>query len=173
MLKGLCQILIQFFISEDRLRVKYMALIDIVIWFLMMLILLIAVITDLKKRIIPDRLIVVGFLTIGGLHLIFRPRELWVWVVVAAGAFVTLAIVAIISNGRIGGGDVKLFSLLGFGLGWEPLIWIFIVSHLIGGVVAVVLWLTRRVKKEDGIPFAPFILAGFLFVGGMAYMVTG
>lgn len=123
-----------------------------------------AVYTDWKCRRIPDGMIAAGGAVLAAAHLVFHPWELWLYALSALGTYLALAVVAVISNGRLGGGDVKLFALLGFGLGWKTTLWIVMVSHAIGGVAALLLLLVRRVRRGESLPFAPWIMAAFWIV---------
>ena len=74
----------------------------------------------------------------------------------------------IAARGGLGGGDVKLAAGLGLWLGWEAAIVAVWIAFLLGGIAAVVLLLTRRKGRRDGIPFGPF-----LAVGGYVGYVAG
>ena len=74
----------------------------------------------------------------------------------------------IAARGGLGGGDVKLAAGLGLWLGWEAAIVAVWIAFLLGGIAAVVLLITRRKGRRDGIPFGPF-----LAVGGYVGYVAG
>lgn len=120
--------------------------------------------TDLKRRRIPDGIIVVGGVLLVVAHLVFHPQKLWMYVLAALGVYLALAVVAIVTGGRIGGGDIKLFALLSLGLGWKATLWIVFVSHMMGGAAALILWLMRRVERGESLPFAPWIMVGYWMI---------
>lgn len=63
----------------------------------------------------------------------------------------------------LGGGDVKLAAMMGAFLGWEMGMVSFLVSFLLGAVVAVPLMLLRRRRGKDPVPLGTFMaVAGFL-----------
>jgi leader peptidase (prepilin peptidase)/N-methyltransferase len=71
-------------------------------------------------------------------------------------------VLAVLPKG-MGGGDVKLAPLLGLYLGWIG--WGAVAvgafaGFLLGGVVGVVLLLTRLATRKSRIPFGPYMLAG-------------
>ena len=68
----------------------------------------------------------------------------------------------------LGGGDVKLAAGLGVWLGWESSIIAVWIAFILGGIAAILLLVTGRKKRRDGIPFGPFLaLGGYIgFVGG-------
>lgn len=75
-------------------------------------------------------------------------------------------ILAIITQG-IGGGDVKLIAAAGLVLGAPNTVVAFIISTLLGGIVAVYIVLFNKKKAKDAMPFGPYLCIGiftaFLF----------
>ena len=97
--------------STTRLLEKVMDVfvpIQIVFWLASLTLLAVSAVTDLKKRRIPNEL-VVAVAAIGvTLGLLTRPGALWLSLLAAASAFVALGV---LSHYRIiGGGDLKLIS---------------------------------------------------------------
>ncbi len=80
----------------------------------------------------------------------------------AAGGFMLLAF--IISRGAMGMGDVKLVLFSGIAVGWPLVGNVLMLMAVSGGVVAVVLLLTRVKGRRDPIPYAPFISAATIAV---------
>ena len=71
-----------------------------------------------------------------------------------------LLLIAIASKGGMGGGDIKLATVLGIYLGAKLTLLALFLSFVIGGVVAVFILLFKRKGRRDCIPFGPFIAAG-------------
>lgn len=61
-----------------------------------------------------------------------------------------------------GGGDVKLYALIGLVLGFKLVLLSFFLSTLYGAVIGGLALLLKIVKKRQPIPFGPFIAAGTL-----------
>ena len=57
-------------------------------------------------------------------------------------------------------GDIKLMIMMSALLGIEGICYGMFVSVFFAFIVSVILLITKRKKKKDAIPFAPFILAG-------------
>lgn len=72
-------------------------------------------------------------------------------------------LLALAWKGGMGLGDVKLAvaigALLGW-VGWGALAVGAFAAFLVGGLVAIILMVTRRVNRRGGIPFGPWMLAG-------------
>ncbi len=78
----------------------------------------------------------------------------------AAIGFSLLLGIALISKGGMGGGDIKLFALIGFVVGVKTLLLSFFLSTLLGAVFGLIGMALGLVKKSKPIPFGPFIAAG-------------
>jgi leader peptidase (prepilin peptidase)/N-methyltransferase len=71
--------------------------------------------------------------------------------------FVIFLLIAIISRGGMGWGDVKLAALIGLATGF-PLVFVAVImGAILGGIVAVALVIARRRKRRESIPFGPFL----------------
>ncbi|MGW9629482.1 prepilin peptidase [Agromyces sp. NPDC055520] len=85
-----------------------------------------------------------------------------------AGAFAMFAVyfvLALISPSSMGMGDVKLALVIGLLLGWFGLsAWLvgLLAAFVVGGVVAIVALVLRRVTLRGSIPFGPSMLVGAL-----------
>ncbi len=62
----------------------------------------------------------------------------------------------------MGGGDIKLLAMIGAFLGWKPAVMTIMVGSLLGSVVGVTLIAAHLMKREDYIPFGPFLVCGAL-----------
>jgi leader peptidase (prepilin peptidase)/N-methyltransferase len=71
--------------------------------------------------------------------------------------FVVFLLIALVSRGGLGWGDVKLAALIGLATG-SPLVFVAIImAAILGGIVAVGLLISRRRKRREAIPFGPFL----------------
>lgn len=132
--------------------------------------------SDAQVCLIPNRVLVLGSLLgtalLGG-EILWQPGQIRYWVLRAVVAAVVLLLTALVcrlvSPRAVGMGDVKILAVMGFCLGMD-LVWsaLFFSFVLLFGV-CVFLLLTRRAKRTDSIPFAPFLLAGTL----LAAFLTG
>jgi len=75
-----------------------------------------------------------------------------------AGAFFLL--VAIVSRGGMGGGDVKLAAMMGAFLGWPSIVVALLIAFTSGATVGVLLIASGRRTRKDPIPFGPALALG-------------
>lgn len=114
---------------------------------------------DLEHQVIPDRL-VLALLALAVVTQLTWPRVSWpealLGLVLGGGLFLLLAV---LSNGGMGGGDIKLVAVLGFWFGWKMLLLLMFLSFVGGGLLSIALLLLGIKKRGDGIPFGPFLVA--------------
>ncbi|WP_335869184.1 prepilin peptidase [Bacillus sp. 2205SS5-2] len=126
--------------------------------------LIIITVSDLAYMLIPDK-ILLFFLGLFFLEFLFLlPHHLVESVLGATVGFTLLLLISVLSKGGMGGGDIKLFALLGFVLGVKLVLLAFFFSTLLGAIGGIVgLWL-NVFKKGKPIPFGPFIATGTILV---------
>lgn len=123
---------------------------------------MIIIVSDLNYMLIPDK-ILLWFAGIFLLERIIWPLSPWWNSLLGAGTgFILLLIIAIVSKGGMGGGDIKLYALIGFVLGFKLVLLSFFLSTLFGAVIGGFGLLFKIVKRKQPIPFGPFIAAGTL-----------
>lgn len=76
---------------------------------------------------------------------------------------------ALLSRGSLGMGDIKLFCLMALFLGTEGLFYAAFLSIVVAFFAAIGLLLTKKKKRKDTIPFAPFVLLGTF----LSFILTG
>ncbi|KAB7667341.1 prepilin peptidase [Bacillus sp. B1-b2] len=130
-------------------------------WTLISLFIIITV-SDLKYMIIPDK-VLLFFSVLFIIERFLIPLNPW-WdsLLGAAVGFTLLLVIAIVSKGGMGGGDIKLFAVIGFVLGTKLLLVAFFLSTLLGTLGGIAGILTGKVKKAKPIPFGPYIALGTL-----------
>jgi leader peptidase (prepilin peptidase)/N-methyltransferase len=71
--------------------------------------------------------------------------------------FAIFLVIALVSRGGMGWGDVKLAALIGLATGFPMVFVAIIMAAILGGIVAVVLLVARRKGRREMIPFGPFL----------------
>jgi leader peptidase (prepilin peptidase)/N-methyltransferase len=115
---------------------------------------------DLDHQIILDGMLVL--LAVCGLvlQLVTGTVGFWsMWLGALAGGGLLL-VLAIISRGGMGGGDVKFAAALGFWLGWPEILLGLFIGFVSGGLISLLLLVTGLRGRKDFIPFGPFIALG-------------
>ncbi|MDZ5470808.1 prepilin peptidase (plasmid) [Bacillus sp. 31A1R] len=119
-------------------------------------------VSDLTYMLIPDKILLV-FTGIFLIERFFFPLNPW-WdsILGAVIGFSTLLFIAVISKGGMGGGDIKLFALVGFVVGMKTLALSFFLATLFGAIFGIIGLSFKLLKKGEPIPFGPFIAVGTL-----------
>jgi leader peptidase (prepilin peptidase)/N-methyltransferase len=60
----------------------------------------------------------------------------------------------------MGGGDIKLLAMIGAFLGWKPALLTIMIGSLVGSVVGIGLMAAQVIKRDEHIPFGPFLVVG-------------
>lgn len=80
-----------------------------------------------------------------------------------------MLILALASNGGMGGGDIKFAAAFGVWLGWKFTLLALLLSFLLGGTISALLLVAGIKGRKDMIPFGPFLALGawisFLYGG--------
>ncbi|MGM9950398.1 MAG: prepilin peptidase [Lysinibacillus sp.] len=117
-------------------------------------------VSDLAYMLIPDK-ILLFFLPLLVIARIFSPLEPWWDSLLGAGlGFGLLLLIAVISKGGMGGGDIKLFLLIGLVLGTVNTLLTLFLASLIGMIVGIVVLKVRGQGRKTPIPFGPSIALG-------------
>ena len=120
---------------------------------------------DLEHGLILNRVVYAGM--VGALLIaLFLPQpwitQLWVHGVAnfalgGAIGFAILLLIAIVSRGGMGWGDVKLAGLIGLGTGF-PLVFVaLVIGAVLGALGAGALLATKKKGRRESVPFGPFL----------------
>ncbi|MDV2684894.1 prepilin peptidase [Alkalihalophilus lindianensis] len=134
---------------------------ELVVAFLLISLLAIIFVSDIRYMLIPNKILLFFAPLYILLRLTIAPLAPWWDALIGAGVgFGLLLLIAIVSKGGMGGGDIKLFALLGLVLGWQNVLLAFFFSCFYGTIIAGVGMLLGKVKRGKPIPFGPFIVLG-------------
>lgn len=125
-------------------------------------------ITDLKHKIIPNRILLVGL--IGLLFVVLlNPEEYQYYNLVMAlivgllGLALNLFSQFIFKSQGFGAGDIKLLILIAAFVGLDVGL-VFFVAVIIAGIVSFILLFANKITRKSKISFVPFILFSFLIL---------
>ncbi|WP_062047913.1 A24 family peptidase [Bacillus sp. JCM 19034] len=134
---------------------------ELLVALLLISLLMIITVSDIRYMIIPDRIL-----------LFFCPVFLLLRYTIAPASnafeslagmlvgFIMLWLIKTISHGRMGGGDVKLFAVLGIVLGLNGVLLAFMLSCFFGALIGGVGMMLGKVSKGQPISFGPYIAIG-------------
>ena len=123
--------------------------------------------TDLSHTMIPDVVtlpgIIVGLLG-AALILPISVVDSLMGILVGGGILWFLAWISPYVFGKegMGGGDIKLMAMVGAFLGWQPVLLAIMIGSLLGSLVGGGLIVTGVRRREQYIPFGPFLAIGSL-----------
>lgn len=120
-------------------------------------ILAILFITDLKKMLIPDRIVLPAII----IALLAKPVAANVLTALGIAGFF-YALILITRGKGMGGGDVKLGGFIGLGLGFPNGILAVVLSFFLGALISLGLIFLGKKKFGQTVPFGPFLVIGSL-----------
>lgn len=128
-------------------------------------ILIVVTFIDYDHMIIPYRLnIMLGILGIINILLGMYPVTAKSSMIGAAVGFGFFFLIAIVTGGQMGGGDIFLMGVLGLILGLGDILMVTVLSFITGAVLSVILLITKIKDRKDPIPFGPFIALSAVLV---------
>jgi len=130
----------------------------------------------IPHQIIPDVISLPGIpiCFLMSLFLMKLPlMEALLGVLIGGGSLYLIAVFYELATKRegMGGGDIKLLAMMGAFLGWKSLLFILLVSSLVGAVVGISVMLAKGGDMKYAVPFGPFLsiaATAYLFVGEYA-----
>ncbi|MDP5274303.1 prepilin peptidase [Chengkuizengella axinellae] len=139
---------------------------ELIIGLLVVCLSVIITVSDLKYMIIPNNVLLFFLPFFIITRFLFPSLPIWHYVV---GFFVgggILLLLAIVSRGGMGMGDVKLFAIYGFVLGYQQILFALFIASVIGSLVGISLILFKKVQRKQPIPFGPYLALGTLITYG-------
>lgn len=141
---------------------------EIVRMLICLVVFVIAAIYDFRLRIIPNYIP----LSLLICRLVYFGFEVFIYEDYLTGAVFSLIALCVVflvltfanklAHNGIGAGDVKLLSAVSFFAGFSFVVPLIFVSFVSCGIISVVLILSKKLTSKDALPFAPFILLGFI-----------
>ncbi len=122
--------------------------------------LIISAFTDLEYQIIPDKIVlttaVIGLL----LNILIHGKDVLNYLMGSVLGGGTIFLIAALSQGGMGGGDIKLFAAVGLFLGMRLTLLSLLLSFILGATAGIILIVLKLKGIKDAIPFGPFIALG-------------
>lgn len=111
--------------------------------------------TDFEQQVIFDRMLI-PFAILGLLQTFILQQPLINHLLAAIGGGLLFLLLAVLTRGGIGGGDIKLIAALGFWLGTDTLLTVATIGLILGGLAAFFLMITKQKKRNDFFAYGPY-----------------
>lgn len=130
--------------------------------FVLISLLILSVLTDIRQKLILDVITLPALIILIITRIFIGEYSFWYYALGGLIGFLLLFCIALISKGGMGGGDVKLYATIGVALGpWLTMLSL-VLSSFFGSLIGGVLIGTGKMKRNQPIPFGPFIFIGTL-----------
>ncbi len=137
---------------------------ETVLGILFVSLLVIITVSDMVYQLIPNRVLLPFFILFLVLRYLFPFEGSYAAHLLGmTGAFAFFLLLAVVTRGGIGGGDIKLYGVIGLFLPPSLLILTILLSSLFGSLYGLVLFLARRASRKTMVPYGPFIALGAIF----------
>lgn len=115
---------------------------------------------DLDTKEIPNGIVLL-IIALGIILFFTMPEVIW-WHRLVGSVVISLPllIIAMITGGGIGGGDIKLFFAIGLALGFKLTLVAGLLAIVSGGLIGAILLIAKVAKKGTELPLGPFIALG-------------
>jgi leader peptidase (prepilin peptidase)/N-methyltransferase len=131
---------------------------------------------DLDHQIIPDVITLPGipiFFLAAVFAMNLRFLDAFLGFLIGGGFLYGIAIIYewVTKREGMGGGDIKLLAMIGAFLGWQSLLFVLLVSSLLGAVVGISLMMVKGQDMKYAVPFGPFLsfaAVAYIFFGDYA-----
>lgn len=129
-----------------------------------MSLLVIITVSDLAYMLILNKVLLPFGIVLALLRLLSSLTPWWDSLLGAAVGFGVLLLIALVSKGGMGGGDIKLFFVIGLVLGTVHTLLTLFLAALIGSVVGLVFLRRTKQGRKTPIPFGPSIALAAVIV---------
>lgn len=130
---------------------------ELIIAILFISLLVIITVSDLAYMLIPDKVLLPFAIAFLGLRLVIPISPWWDSLLGAAVGFGVLFLIAVVSKGGMGGGDIKLFFVLGLVLGTANTLLTLFLASVIGSVAGLYILRKSGKGRKTPVPFGPSI----------------
>ncbi|WKA56253.1 prepilin peptidase [Planococcus shixiaomingii] len=137
---------------------------ELVIAILFVSLLVIITVSDIAYMLIPDKVLLPFAALLLALRFIIPLDTWWDSLLGAVVGFSLLFLIAVVSKGGMGGGDIKLFFAIGLVVGTMGTLMTLFFASIIGAVVGIIQLRITKQGRKTPIPFGPSIAVGALIV---------
>lgn len=130
---------------------------ELLVSILFISLLIIISVSDVSYMIIPDKVLLPFAIVFLLLRIVIPLNPFYDSILGAAVGFGILYLIAVLSKGGMGGGDIKLFFVIGLVLGTIQTLLTLFLASLIGGIAGMIIVKRSGKGRKTPIPFGPSI----------------
>jgi leader peptidase (prepilin peptidase) / N-methyltransferase len=129
------------------------------LWCLVPLLIALAtiIVLDIRTKVIPDAVTLPGIVYALAVAAVVKSPSIGQALLGAVVGGGIVFLIAVISRGAMGGGDIKLMAMLGAALGWKGALVALAFSQIVASLVALSLLIARRSGRHDLLPVGAII----------------
>lgn len=146
-----------FLLSYHQLKGDWF---ELIVALLFISLCVIVTVSDVAYMLIPNKVLLFFLPLLVIARMVSHPLPISDYVIGAVAGFGVLYLVAVIKPGAMGMGDVKLFALIGWVIGWQVILTALFIASLFGLVAGLILIRRGKATMKAAIPFGPFLCAG-------------
>ncbi|WP_391202189.1 prepilin peptidase [Psychrobacillus sp. L4] len=136
---------------------------ELIVAILFISLLVIITVSDIAFMLIPDKILLFFLVPLIAARFLSPLAPWWDSIIGAVIGFGVLFLIAVLSKGGMGGGDIKLFFVIGIVLGvTQTLVTLFLASF-IGAIIGVISLKIAKKGRKTPIPFGPSIAVAAVF----------
>ncbi|MBD7983031.1 prepilin peptidase [Sporosarcina sp. Sa2YVA2] len=130
---------------------------ELLIAILFISMLVIITVSDIAYMLIPDKVLLPFAITLLVLRLVIPLSPWWDSLLGAVVGFGVLFLIAVVSKGGMGGGDIKLFFVIGLVLGTANTLLTLFLASVIGSIAGIYILKKTGKGRKTPVPFGPSI----------------
>lgn len=138
---------------------KFGFTLELIVALLFVSMLVIITVSDIAYMLIPNKILLPFGIALFVMRIIHPLTPWWDSFLGAAAGFLILLFIAIVSKGGMGGGDIKLFLVIGLVLGTQLTLLTLFLAASIGSVVGIIHLRRTKQGRKTPVPFGPSISA--------------
>ena len=142
----------------------YNLTIQFLIYAVLLSALIVVSLIDIQHLIIPNKITYPGIILAFLVSLINSQVTWWDSLLGIVGAGLLLLIIAIVSKGGLGLGDVKLIAMIGGFLGWQKAFLIIFLASILGSIIGIFLIIFSNKNWKSKLPFGVFLSLATLLI---------
>ena len=117
--------------------------------------LVLIMVTDFEQYVIFNKMLI-PFALIGAVYIFHLNLPILNHLAAALLGGVIFLILALITKGGIGGGDIKLVAVLGLWFGIDDLLFIVVTASIMAGVAALIMIIFTKKSRRDYLAYGPY-----------------